>query len=128
MLQTGIYYIRWHYGKALADVYEFSLNCLWFFYNFFSIGLLANTLFVPWQRLEEHHKGGFDLVASLEAFFVTSMMRLVGAMIRIFMIAIGLVAILGAFILSVLGFVVWLVLPIIIILFFLVGFYLIFQH
>jgi hypothetical protein len=89
MIPLALYYIRWHYSYALSDIIGIIRNFLWFFYEFFSIPLLLKTLFVPFHRLSETAHKGFDPSAWAEAFMVTTMMRVVGAFLRILLIGMG---------------------------------------
>jgi hypothetical protein len=75
---------------AIHDLLGIIGNFLWFFYEFFSIPLLLKTLFVPFHRLQETAQKGFKPSAWAEAFIVTTLMRLVGAFLRILLITIGI--------------------------------------
>lgn len=114
-------YIVWHYTQALSGTVRLWLNALWFVQHFFSLPLLAKTLFSPWRRLNETYQGGlnFENIASL--IIVNTLMRLVGAVIRLFVIAIGLIAFITAFLGGIVFFVIWLLAPIVIPMFISVG-------
>lgn len=90
MIPLAYYYFRWHYSMAVSDLVRIVGNFLWFFYEFFSIPLLLKTLFVPFHRLNEAPKKGFHVGAWFEAFIVTSLMRLVGALLRILLVVFGI--------------------------------------
>jgi hypothetical protein len=66
-------------------------NFVWFFYEFFSLRLLFSTLFVPFHRLNEEGPVGLDLGRIAEKAIVNSLMRLVGALMRIGLILFGAV-------------------------------------
>lgn len=118
-------YLRWHYEKGPRDVLEFSKNILWFIWNFFSVTLLFKTLFYPWQRLEEHHKRG-DLAGLTEALIINTLMRLIGAFIRIVFIVVGLVAMVLGFFLAIALEVLWFLLPFVVVGSFIFGLILVF--
>lgn len=83
-------YLWWHYGKAIREIWDLEKNFLWFFWHFFSISLLSQTLFSPFRRLSEGYKKGFDPQAILESFIVNGILRLTGFALRSVIILIGL--------------------------------------
>ena len=72
MLKIFFGYIRWHYTRALAELFSNVKNFLYFLYNFFSIGTLTSTFFSPWLGLGEKYKKGaiLDFADHLSSFFV----------------------------------------------------------
>lgn len=104
-------YIIWHYGKALTDILRVWKNFFWFIFNFFSISLLLQTLFSPWQRLDENYTKGFDIEALASTFVVNVLMRLVGAFMRLFLIIMGLICLLFVVVAGVAFFVLWIFAP-----------------
>jgi hypothetical protein len=118
LLDMGIasftpYYILWHYSGAIADIVRIWRNYLWFFYHFFSIPVLFKTLFSPWRRLQEEYKGGFDIENFFATKVVNTMMRLVGAFVRLAFIIVGIVVISIVFLGGLLFLAIWLALPLI---------------
>ncbi len=110
MVALAFYYVRWHYTYALTDLVNIVRNFVWFFYEFFSIPLLAKTLFVPFHRLSEQSHG-FNLEAWGEALLVNTLMRFVGALLRITLIVLGTVCIVLTFVAGIVFFVAWLLVP-----------------
>ncbi len=90
MIPLAYYYVRWHYSMAIRDLVGIIGNFFWFFYEFFSIPLLLKTFFVPFHRLEEQRTKAFKPQAWAEALLVTSLMRMVGALLRSLLIVIGI--------------------------------------
>lgn len=86
------YYFRWHYSKGLKEALNIVGNFLWFVTNFFSIKLLVTTLFSPWKKMSENYGDGFDLGKYASAFIINSIMRTVGFITRIFIIAFGIIS------------------------------------
>lgn len=120
LIQIFGYYFFWHYTKALRDAIRISGNYIWFVANFFSIGLLAQTLFSPWRRLRE--SGGRGRSESfVGALFVNTLMRLVGFCARSFTILCGFVALGFTVFLIFSAFIVWIFLPVIIFIIFFAG-------
>jgi len=78
--------------------------------DFFSIGLLAKTLFSPFRQISAGNVSG-PIGVQLRAFFDRLVSRFVGAFVRTSMIIIGTLAL---FLQSLLGFVtliIWLIFP-----------------
>lgn len=107
-------YIRWHFGMGLQEIYEFWKNLSWFGYHFFSISLLCHTLFRPLYRIHESTPPGAGL--NLELFFenitINLMARMIGFLLRAFLIICGLCYQIIILILGALCFLLWLFLPI----------------
>lgn len=120
------YYIRWHYGKALSDLVIIAGNFIWFAWHFFSIELMLRTLFSPWQRLSEEKKSGFDVESFFSAIAINTVMRFVGLIVRLVFIVIGLACIIIISALSVIAFAVWIALPGVIAVAFIIGIRLLF--
>lgn len=107
-------YFYWHYTRALSDFFRVWGNFFWFFWYFFSIGLLLGTLFSPLQRLDEQYKKGLYPEQWFETFVVNSLMRLTGAVVRLVLIAIGIVALLATAVFGVGFFIAWLLVPVLV--------------
>jgi len=104
-------YLSWHYGTGILDLLNVWRNFLWFFYHFFSIPLLLRTLFSPLMRLREGYPRGFDPQAFASTVLVNLVMRIVGAFLRIFLIALGIVVLALVTLLGPALLLVWLTLP-----------------
>lgn len=104
-------YILWHYSEALTSYIVIWRNFVWFVFHFFSISTLARTLFQPFQRMQETYKKGLELEDWAGTFVVNTLMRLVGATVRLVIIAIGLVTITITALVGAIGLVIWLFLP-----------------
>jgi hypothetical protein len=106
-------YLIWHYTTAFSDIVRLWVNYIWFLYNFFSIPLLAKTLFSPWQRISEHRRrAGFSFEDVAEVITVNTIMRLVGFIIRSIFILIGATAVLLVFWAGLILLLIWALLPI----------------
>ncbi|MFA6297087.1 MAG: hypothetical protein WC629_00835 [Candidatus Paceibacterota bacterium] len=103
-------YFYWHYRYGGKDVQDFFKNIVWFLWNFFSVGLLMKTLFVPWQRLREYGRKG-DLWSYVEAFIITTLMRIIGAGMRLIFITIGIIATSIVLVIGIVVSLVWFIIP-----------------
>lgn len=119
--QAFIYYVVWHYSRSLRDSARFYLTFLWFVYNFFSIPILAGSLFAPWRRMGEAYHSGFNPSAFFSSLIVNTLMRIVGFCVRAVVILIGTIVLIATALLGLLGFFIWLALPLILVLLFLWG-------
>lgn len=107
-------YSLWHYGRGVRNLLSNWLNFLWFAYNFFSIPLLLGTLFSPFERLSEEYKGGLDIGALLGTLLVNTIMRFVGAIVRLFIIGMGVFTLAMFIAAGLIVLVAWLLLPFIV--------------
>jgi hypothetical protein len=78
----------WYYTRAFRDIFAVWFNFMWFIVHFFSIPLLLRTLFAPWKRItdESRPKGVEDFLAS---HLMNGMSRVLGALVRVTVIACG---------------------------------------
>lgn len=108
-------YIRWHFGQAVREVFEWYKNMSWFGYHFFSIPLLFKTLIRPIYRIHESARPGTGL--NIELFFenlaVNVIARVVGFFLRVFLIICGGIYQLIFLLLVPIFLFVWLVMPLI---------------
>ena len=108
-------YLVWHYSRAVKDIVRLSGNFLGAVFNFFSIPFLLKTLFVPFERLQEKKKSlGFDAEEFFGNLIVTTIMRIVGAVVRLITIAFGFILLIVVSAISIVSFVGWLLLPILV--------------
>ena len=114
-------YWRWHYSQALGDLTRLTRNFAWFLYHFFSLPLLAKTLFAPWHRLAERRTRAFDFADWGGTLIVNLLMRVVGCLLRLCLIITGVVSLIIFTLTSVVIFLLWLLLPFGLLLLFAVG-------
>lgn len=110
-----IHYVWWHYTTAIADLVRNYFNLVTWLKNFFSLNHLTRNLFAPWKRLGEEYPGRFDIQVFLTALVVNTLMRLVGFIIRLFLLEIGLMAVMASVLVFVVVLFVWLTMPVILI-------------
>lgn len=108
------FYAKWHYSEGFRDLYRNWRSFVLFVIHFFSLRLLFRTWLSPFGRLNEEYKKGFDLEELLETLIVNTMMRLVGFVLRTFVIVSGLVSLLLVFLLGPVLFLLWIFTPLII--------------
>jgi len=113
-MQFVLQYTAWHYSQGIRDTIVLWTNIIWFTSHFFSLSLLASTLFSPWKRLKESRKAGFDIEDTLAVFVVNVLMRGVGFLFRLTVIALGLLALTLALALMALHLAIWIAFPVVV--------------
>ncbi len=127
MFSLTVSYVQWHYTKAIRDLILNEKNFIFFLYDFFSIRLLTHTFFAPWKGLGERYANTSvtNITESLGVLALNMLMRLIGALIRFCVVVVGIVAIVFGVLLVIAVFFIWIFYPLIIVLLFFDGFYLI---
>jgi len=110
-----IQYLSWQFFDVPKKLIKVWKNFLLFNLNYFSILLLIKTLFAPWRRYKMSYGRGFDIGRYFEAFFSNLIFRILGAIIRIFLIIIGLFAEVFIILAGIIVFLGWLLGPVILI-------------
>jgi hypothetical protein len=87
-------------------------NFLLFNLNYFSIGLLIKTLFSYWRNYRWAYPRGFEVAGFLEAAAGNLISRVLGALMRIFLIIIGVLIEIFLFLAAIITFVGWFALPV----------------
>ena len=109
-------YLIWHFFDMPKNILRAWRDYLRFNLNYFSVPLLLKTLFSPWRKYQVSYGKGFDLGKYLEAFFSNLIFRIFGAIIRTFLIVIGIIAEMVIVLGGILAFFAWMVLPALLIL------------
>lgn len=119
-------FILW-FGKEIPlSILKAWRNTVWFTFHYFSLPTLMLTLFAPWRRYSWTYKGGFSIGGYFEALASNLFSRIIGATMRLPVIAAGLVAAVLAFCAGAIAFALWFLLPLIIVLSFSHGFRILF--
>src|SRR3989338_9094620 len=104
--------IGWHYSREISEMIGLFRNLVWFFYHFFSIGILSRTLISPVWRLEEKYRSdGFNPQALFESLVVNLISRIVGVLLRSALIISGLLSEIFLAALFIISFAAWLAFP-----------------
>lgn len=111
------HYLKWHYTRAIAELVEVWGNYLWCTTNYFSIKVLIKSFFKPFKKVKETTKTD----EQKEAGIVTFMMSIFGIIIRLVIITAGIFSWILILIFGFLVFLVWLVLPFIMLFIFFSG-------
>lgn len=127
MFDLTISYIRWHYTRAVRNLISNEKNFIVFLYNFFSIKLLLQTFFYLWKGLGEKYQNNavMNFADSFGTFALNMLMRLIGAVIRFFVIIFGVISLVLGGLAAVVIFIAWIFYPLLILVLLFDGFYLI---
>jgi len=83
-------YLEWQFLEMPENILKAWKNFLRFNLDYFSIPLLLKTFFSHWRRYSWSYPRGFDIGKYLETFFSNLISRVLGAIMRIFLILIGI--------------------------------------
>lgn len=108
-------YLLWHYTRAWRELFHIWRNYLWFVVHVFSIPELTRSLLTPFKRITEKRGSVFDLEAFASYVVINILSRVIGAIVRTAIIVVGLIALLVTVGVGVVIYIVWVLLPIIII-------------
>lgn len=119
-------YLKWHYGKAIKSIFSIWKDFLKFVANLFSLRNLFRNLLDPWKRMNDPYPKHFSFKGYLFVFIVNIITRIVGFIMRSFLLVIGALAYIISICLLPFILLVWLLLPLILVFLIGDGLYLIF--
>jgi len=108
-------YFVWHFFDVPKELGKAWKNYLRSYFNFFSTGSLLKTLLTPWHGLMWSYGRGFSFTRYAETIISNGFSRIIGAIIRIFLIIFGFVVEVFIFILGGIVFFTWLFLPVLLV-------------
>jgi hypothetical protein len=119
-------YIFWQFWESSKDILAGWKNFLKFGLYYFSLPLLLKTLFSPWHRYRWYYPKGFYPLEYLEVFLSNLISRVLGLILRIFLIISGILFEVFVFFAGLIVFFGWLILPFLLISGFFYGFSILF--
>lgn len=108
-------YLYWHFWEQSPLILRIWKSYLLFNLRYWSVPLLAKTLFSYWHKYRYSYGRGFDLQRYFEAFTFNLISRVLGAIMRLILISIGIIVEVFVFLGGLLVFLIWLVLPLVLI-------------
>lgn len=108
-----IQYLEWHYFDVLAEIIFGWRNFLFFIFNYFSINILFKTFFSHWHKYFLYYGKTISLSWYSEVFVFNMMSRIIGMILRTFLIIIGTISGLFVFFFGIVFILVWIFLPLI---------------
>jgi len=115
-------FFTWYFFDQPKAILKAWKNFLRFNLEYFSIILLLKTLFSPWRRYVWSYGRGFDFRRYLEAFTSNTISRGLGALLRVFLILIGIFLELFVFLAGLTILILWFLWPIILMIILILGF------
>ena len=106
-----VQYLTWHFFDVPKEILNAWKNFLLFNFNYFSVVLLLKTFFSHWRRYSWSYGRGFNIRRYIEVFLSNLLSRILGAIVRSFLIAFGLATESFILVLGVIVFLGWLILP-----------------
>ncbi len=104
-------FVSWFFFKAPMEILRIGQNFLLWGWQYFSIGYFVPRLFSPWHRDITSYGRGFDLTRFLHVWGWNLISRFIGAVLRLFVMAVGLLVEGTIFGFSVVVFILWFLLP-----------------
>jgi len=105
-------WISWQFFEMPGNILKAWRNFLNFGLYYFSTPILLKSLFSPWKRYYWVHPKGFDIGKYLEIIISNLFSRFLGAILRFFLIIIGLLVEIFLFFAGLSVFLGWFVLPV----------------
>jgi len=118
--------LTWYFIDCPREILSAWRNFLLFGLDYFSIPLLFKTFFSHWRRTYVPYGRGFSPSRYFQTFVFNLFSRLVGAVLRTFFIIAGVLVEAGIFFAGLVIFLVWLLLPVLLIIIFIFSLRLIF--
>lgn len=110
-------WILWHFWEVPKFLVSVWNNYLFFSLNLFSVVLLLKTLFSPWRMGFWIYPKNFDIKGYFSVFISNMFSRIVGAIMRVFLIIFGSIFSLFVFVFGLIVILFWLLSPFIILFF-----------
>ena len=110
-------WIKWHYTVQMREVYLKWKNVLLFTVNYFSVDLLLRTYFSPWRKYKWSYGKGFSFQRYFEVAISNLFSRVVGAIVRTFVIVVGMFSVLFVLLLGIPVILFWVLVPLLIFIF-----------
>ncbi len=103
--------LTWWYGSGWKRFGQLLLEKLMISEDFFSIDILLGSIFSPFKQISADYGSGGTLQIKLQAWFDKLFSRFVGAIIRTFLIVIGVLWLLIQVCVDIILLVIWPLLP-----------------
>jgi len=111
MVNIVFQFLVWYFWDVPKKILLIWKNFLKFNLEYFSIFLLLKTFFAPWRDYRWDYGRGFDLARYAETLFSNLITRIIGAIVRSFLIAIGLAVEIFIILIGGVIFISWFLLP-----------------
>lgn len=103
--------VSWWYGLGWLDQISLVRGRFARAADRYSLSLLLRTLFSPFKQLDAYGGGGTGLDARLRGWLDRQISRMIGAMVRSFMLIVGLIVIFAEAVIAAVRLLVWPFIP-----------------
>jgi hypothetical protein len=112
----GNVFFKWYWREAPRSILHGARNFLIWGANLFSLSLTIRTLFAPWRKtIHARRESGFDFADFFDAVLFTNFSRLIGFVVRSFILIFGLMFETVVLFFGIVIFLSWIILPLLII-------------
>lgn len=111
MFLMGI--LSWWYGNGWASRINIIKARISASADFFSVELLASTLFAPFRQISAEHLGDAPIKLKIQNFFDRLISRTIGAAVRTIVIIVGMIVMAIEMVFGILTLIFWLITPLI---------------
>jgi hypothetical protein len=105
----------WHFFEAPKFLLGVWKNYILFALNYFSLPALLKSLFSPWRKYKWVYPKGFNVVEFFNTLISNFFSRIIGAIMRIFLILAGILFQIFIILAGAIIFLAWIFIPLIII-------------
>lgn len=115
-------FFEWYLYEIPREIIGAIKNFLKFGFHYFSIFFLLKTFFFHWHKYAWEYPRGFEPTKILETWFSNQISRILGMIVRSFLILIGIVYEIIVLIIGVISVLFWFILPFILLIGLIYGF------
>ena len=115
------HYLSWHYLTALKELFHLWHTFAWFTVHLFSLPQLVSSWLSPWKRIVETRGNTWNFEDLIGYVVIGFLSRLVGFIIRTFIIGFGLLALTIVLLSGIILVITWYLLPAIVMALLLIG-------
>lgn len=107
-------WLVWHYYKVPNFLLEAWNNYIFFALNYFSLPILLKSLFSPWHKYRWNYPKWYELAEFLSTLVSNVFSRLMGALVRTFLIVVGILFQIFVVVVGAVVFLLWILIPFIV--------------
>lgn len=105
----------WHFYEMPRFLLEVWKNYILFALNYFSLPDLLKSLFAPWRKYRWNYPKGIDVGEFFNTLISNAISRLLGALMRVVLIIIGILFQISVIFAGLIVFLLWILIPFVII-------------
>ena len=110
-----VVWLVWHFVEVPKFLLTVWKNYILFALNYFSLPILLKSLFAPWRRYRWNYPKGINVGDFLSTLISNTFSRIMGAIMRIVLIAVGIVFQIFVILAGIAIILLWILIPFIVI-------------